>query len=69
MTMGAESDRILLAHIRQCIERIRTYTGGDRTKFNDSHLVQDAVMRNLQTLAQSTQRLSESLKATEPTVP
>lgn len=32
-------------------------------------MVQDAVVRNLQTLAESTQRLSASLKATEPDVP
>lgn len=69
MTRRPEADRLLLAHIRQCIERIRDYTGGDRTKFLDSHLVQDAVVRNLQILAESTQRLSESLKATEPAVP
>ena len=69
MTPDTESDRVLLGHIHQCIERIRDYTGGQQTTFDDSHLVQDAVIRNLQTLAESTQRLSESLKATEPAVP
>ena len=69
MMPGTESDRVLLGHIRQCIERIEEYTGGDRTRFCDSHLVQDAVVRNLQTLAESTQRLSGPLKATEPAVP
>ena len=69
MTPGAESDRLLLGHIRQCIERIGEYTGGQRTTFYDSPLVQDAVVRNLQTLAESTQRLSGPLKATEPAVP
>ena len=42
---------------------------GRRTTFYDSYLVQDSVVRNLQTLAESTQRLSGSLKATEPAVP
>ena len=69
MMPGPKSDRVLLAHIRQCMERIRDYTGGRRATFYDSHLVQDAVVRNLQILAESTQRLSGSLKATEPTVP
>jgi len=32
-------------------------------------MVQDAVMRNLQTLAESTQRLRESLKEREPSIP
>ena len=66
---GTGSDRLLLGHIRQCIERIEEYTGGDRTRFYNSHLVQDAVVRNLQILAESTQRLSGPLKATEPAVP
>ena len=34
-----------------------------------SELVQDAVLRNLQVLAESTSRLSERIKATEPSVP
>lgn len=31
--------------------------------------MQDAVVRNLQTIAESTQRLSDALKATEPEIP
>ncbi|MBI5279849.1 MAG: DUF86 domain-containing protein [Burkholderiales bacterium] len=53
----------------ECIDRIREYTAGDRTRFEASRLVQDAVMRNLQTLTESSQRLSDSIKATEPQVP
>ena len=61
-----EFDRILLIHIRSSIERMREYTDGKRDAFFDSRLVQDAVLHNLQTLAESTQRLSETIKATEP---
>ena len=53
---GAVSDRVLLGRILQCTERIRDYTGGRRATFYDSHMAQDAVMRNLQILAESTQR-------------
>lgn len=35
----------------------------------NSDLVQDVVVRNLQVLAESTSRLSESIKATEPEIP
>lgn len=35
----------------------------------NSELVQDAVLRNLPVLAESTSRLSESIKTTEPEVP
>lgn len=34
--------------------------------FRSSRLIQDAVTRNLQILAESSQRLSEGTKATEP---
>lgn len=63
------SDAVLLAHIRECIRRIEEYTADGRTAFFDSHLVQDAVLRNLQTLAESSQRLSERVKTTEPGLP
>ena len=69
MTPGPDSDRVLLAHMRECIERVREYSAGDRARFETSHLIQDAVIRNLQTLTESSQRLSDSIKATEPQVP
>lgn len=60
---------MLLAHMSECIERVLEYTEGDRSRFEASHLVQDAVIRNLQTLTESSQRLSDDIKATEPQVP
>ena len=69
MKPSGEADRVLLDHIRECIGRIEEYTGGERSVFFESHLVQDAVVRNLQTLAESTQRLSRTLKDTEQSVP
>ena len=35
----------------------------------ETELVQDAVVRNLQVLSESTTRLSEQIKATQPAVP
>jgi uncharacterized protein with HEPN domain len=52
----------------ECIARIREYTRGDRTVFFDSKLVQDAVLRNLQTLSESGQRLSDVLRSSEPDI-
>ncbi len=69
MKPGPESDRVLLVHIRECLDRIREYTGSERERFEASRLVQDAVIRNLQTLTESTQRLSPEIKATEPMIP
>lgn len=69
MTPGPDSDLVLLAHMLECIERVREYTADDRARFEASRMVQDAVIRNLQTLTESSQRLSDSIKATEPRVP
>jgi len=58
-----KDDRLYLIHIAECIERIESYVSGvDREGFMASTLVQDAVIRNLQTMAESTQRLSDRLK-------
>ncbi len=55
--------------MRDCMDRIREYTHGERALFDASRLVQDAVIRNLQTLAESSQRLSTEIKATETQIP
>jgi uncharacterized protein with HEPN domain len=56
-----------LRHI-QCIRRIDQNTATGKAQFMASHTLQDAVLRNLQTLTESTQRLSPVLKATRPDI-
>ena len=58
-----KDDRLYLIHVGECIARIEEYVSGGEDSFMASSLVQDAVLRNLQTLAESTQRLSDALKA------
>ncbi len=69
MKPSPQTDLLLLEHIQERISRIASYTNRERAAFYDSHLIQDAVLRNLQTIAESTQRLSSGLRATEPNVP
>ncbi len=69
MTPSRQGDPVLLAHMLECIERIREYTNFDRSLFEGSRLIQDAVVRNLQTLTETSQRLSDTIKATEPQTP
>jgi uncharacterized protein with HEPN domain len=64
-----EADRVLLAHMRDCLDRIVEYTNAERSRFEASRLVQDAVIRNLQTLTETSQRLSDEIKGSEPQVP
>lgn len=61
-----KDDRLYLIHISECIERIQSYVGrSDKQDFMDSTFLQDAVIRNLQVLAESTQRLCDDIKETE----
>ena len=69
MKAPLDRDATLVAHMTDCIARIDEYTAGQRRVFEGSPLVQDAVVRNLQTLTESSQRLSDGIKATEPQVP
>ena len=57
-----KDDRLYLIHITECIERIEHYTAPGRDAFVADTMIQDAVLRNLHTLSESTQRLSDSLK-------
>lgn len=66
--MNQEKDRVYIKHILECIEKINQYAGGDQQRFISDDLVQDGVLRRLQTMAESTQRLSDDLKQTVPDV-
>jgi len=63
-----KDDTIYLRHILECIRRIEANVAGGREQFMASHTLQDAVLRNLQTMTESTQRLSDALKAAHPDV-
>ncbi|MGZ8227452.1 MAG: HepT-like ribonuclease domain-containing protein [Methylococcaceae bacterium] len=63
-----KDDRIYIEHIIDCIDRIDEYTQNDQFLFMNSPMVQDAVIRNLQTLSESTQKLSDKLKAEHPEI-
>jgi len=59
-----KDDLLYLIHISECIGRIESYLAGKtKEEFMSTTLLQDAVLRNLQTLAESTQRISDALKS------
>lgn len=58
-----KDDRAYLQHILECIRKIEEDVQGGRAPFFASHTISDAVIRNLQVLAQSTKRLSDELKS------
>lgn len=64
-----KDDGIYLEHILKSIEKIEKHRRLGRKRFFASETMQDAVLRNLQTLAESSQRLSAELKAAQPQIP
>jgi uncharacterized protein with HEPN domain len=63
-----KDDRVYLDHICECIHRIEEYTIEGSDTFFTNKMIQDAVIRNLQILAESTQRISNSLNIRHPEV-
>jgi uncharacterized protein with HEPN domain len=61
-------DTVYLRHIQESIRRIEENVADGRDRFLASHTLQDAVLRNLQTMAESTQSLSDDLKTTYPDI-
>jgi uncharacterized protein with HEPN domain len=64
-----KNDKLYLIHMSECIQKIETYTAKmDKDDFMTSGLVQDAVLRNLQILSESSQRISTERQLHHPEV-
>jgi len=63
-----KDDRLYLDHILDAIDRVEEIASAGREVFLSSWLPQDAALRNLQTMAESTQKLSAGAKALHPGV-
>jgi uncharacterized protein with HEPN domain len=63
-----KKDLLYLDHIIEALDRIEKYTAEGREAFLASTLTQDAVVRNLQTMGESTQKLSAARKAAHPEI-
>jgi uncharacterized protein with HEPN domain len=63
-----KDDSFYLRHILECITRIEEDTAAGVEEFRATRMVQDAVLRNLQVLSESCQRLSGTLKSRWPLV-
>ena len=67
--MSVKDPQVYVEHMLECTARIEEYTNGQFARFEQSRLVQDAVIRNLQTLAESSQRLPDDMKCSQPEIP
>jgi uncharacterized protein with HEPN domain len=55
-------DRLYLINIKEAVDRIQHYVEDGREAFSTSTLIQDAVLRNFQTIGQSAGRISDDLR-------
>jgi uncharacterized protein with HEPN domain len=58
-----KDDGVYLVHISECIRKIEQNTSAGKAAFLASETLQDAVLRNLQVMCESTQMLSAEWKA------
>jgi uncharacterized protein with HEPN domain len=64
-----KDDRVYLLDIIERIRRIETYTREGRASFMDSQLVQDAVIRNFETIGEAAKKISQDLRDKHPDIP
>jgi uncharacterized protein with HEPN domain len=59
-----------IEHILLCIEKIQEYTKDLTVEdFNNSELIQDAVIRNIEIIGEATKKISKDLKSQYPEIP
>ena len=63
------TDRLYLDHILECIEKIERFTAAGKDVFVQDEMAQDAVLRNLHTLSESSTRISDELQNRYHAVP
>jgi uncharacterized protein with HEPN domain len=64
-----KDDRVYLRHIKECLDAIAQYVIDGRDAFLRDRKTQKAMLRELQELAESTQRLSAGVKERHRDVP
>jgi uncharacterized protein with HEPN domain len=63
-----KDDATYLIHILECIEKIERFLQ-NKNLLEDVEMVDDAIIRNLQIMAESTQKLSEKIKISVHEIP
>ncbi|MCC6805566.1 MAG: DUF86 domain-containing protein [Anaerolineae bacterium] len=66
--MTTNQDRVYLIYVLECIANIEELTESGRAAFETAKHTRAAVLYYLQTMAESTQRLSDTLKSTQPDI-
>lgn len=64
-----KDDRLYLQHIHEALSKIHAYTTQGHDAFINNPMAQDAVIKNFEIIREASKRLSDSAKASEPTIP
>lgn len=66
----ARDEMIYLRHILDAIERVEEYLQGvGESQFNDTHLLQDGVIRQIEIIGEAVRHLSKDIRHTYPEIP
>ncbi len=63
-----KDDQFYLIHMSECLTDIAEYTEGGREAFTASKMIQDAVLRKLQIMVQSSMQLSATFREQHPEI-
>jgi len=66
---AARSERLYLSDARDAIDRVLSHTSGDRSRFFDEAMVQDAVVRNLEIIGEAVKDLTPATRAKRADIP
>jgi uncharacterized protein with HEPN domain len=65
-----KDDLAFIEHILLCIDKIQEYTKNLSARdFNNSELIQDAVIRNIEIIGEATKKISKDLKSQYQEIP
>jgi uncharacterized protein with HEPN domain len=65
-----KDDSVYLRHILDAVSRIEEYTRGiERRAFIEGHMVQDAVMRQIEIIGEATKKLSKEIRDRHAQIP
>ncbi len=67
--MSPSDDALYLDHISERIERIESCAERGRSTFEESHVLQDAVIRNFEVIGEAVKQLSPEIKEQYSEVP
>ena len=64
-----KDNRLYLSNIKECTDRIESYTIDGKAVFLENTMIQDAVIRNFEIIGEATKRLSTEFRTTYPDIP